>query len=110
MLDFELTSVASGMLDFTFFVAQPIREEIRKQRFDELLDACLAEFAANGVQLERSLAIDKYRRALVFGLMWPLGLMGGYATLDDRGRELARTMLDRHLSAVRGADALARYS
>jgi hypothetical protein len=41
--------------------------------------------------------------------MFPLGLMGGYDTLDPRGKELARTMLDRHLSAVADSDALSLY-
>ena len=64
---------------------------------------------ANGVVLDREVALDKYRRALVFGLMWPLGLMGGYDSLEPRGQELAQTMLDRHLSAVADIDALALY-
>ena len=109
VLDFQLSAVASGLIDFTFFVAQSIPKEIRQQRFDDLLAAYLSELAANGVVLERKIALDKYRRALVFGFMWPLGLMGGYASLDPRGRELARVMLDRHLSAVRDTDALALY-
>jgi hypothetical protein len=45
----------------------------------------------------------------VFGFMWPLGLMGSYETLDLRGRELARVMLDRHLAAVADVDALSLY-
>jgi hypothetical protein len=45
----------------------------------------------------------------VFGLMWPLGLMGSYETLDPRGRELAKAMLERHLSAVADVDALSLY-
>jgi hypothetical protein len=32
-----------------------------------------------------------------------------YDTLEPRGRELADTMLDRHLSAVADVDALALY-
>ena len=65
--------------------------------------------AANGVELDRETALDKYRRALVFGFMWPLGMMGGYDTLEPRSRQLANTMLERHLSAVRDADALSLY-
>lgn len=41
--------------------------------------------------------------------MWPLGLMGGYDTLEPRVRELARTILERHVSAVREVDAFALY-
>jgi Phosphotransferase enzyme family len=109
VLDFQMSSIASGLIDFAYFVGQSISKETRKARFDDLLDTYLGELAANGVVIDRDVAIDKYRRALVFGFMWPLGLMGGYDTLDPRGRELARTMLDRHLSAVADCDALALY-
>jgi Ecdysteroid kinase-like family len=109
VLDFQMSSIASGLMDFAYFVGQSIAKEIRKEKFDELLDAYLSELAANGVELDRDLAIEKYRRALVFGFMFPLGLMGGYDTLDPRGKELARTMLDRHLSAVADSDALSLY-
>jgi thiamine kinase-like enzyme len=109
VLDFQMSSVASGLLDFAYFVGQSIPKEVRKERFDDLLDTYLAELAANGVALNRDVALDKYRRALVFGFMWPLGLMGSYETLDPRGRELAQTMLDRHLAAVAAVDALSLY-
>ncbi len=109
VLDFQMSSIASGLLDFAYFVGQSIQKEVRRERFDELLDAYLSELAANGVELDRETAIDKYRRALVFGFMWPLGLMGSYSTLDPRGRELAQVMLDRHLSAVHDIDALSLY-
>jgi aminoglycoside/choline kinase family phosphotransferase len=109
VLDFQMSSIASGLLDFAYFVAQSIPKEVRRERFDDLLDAYLSELAANGVVLDRETALDRYRRALVFGFMWPLGLMGGYNTLDPRGRELAQTMLDRHLAAVADVDALSLY-
>jgi Phosphotransferase enzyme family len=109
VLDFQMCSVGSGLLDFAYFVGQSIPKDVRKERFDDLLDTYLSELAANGVVLDRSVALDKYRRALVFGFMWPLGLMGSYDTLDPRGRELAQTMLDRHVSAVADCDALSLY-
>lgn len=109
VLDFQMSSIASGLLDFAYFVAQSIPKQVRKERFDDLLDTYLSELAANGVELDRDVALDRYRRALVFGFMWPLGLMGGYESLDPRGRELAQTMLDRHLSAVADVDALSLY-
>ena len=109
VLDFQMSSIASGLLDFAYFVAQSIPKQIRKERFDDLLDAYLAELKANGVLIDRDVALERYRRALVFGIMWPLGLMGGYDTLDPRGRELADTMLERHLSAVADCDALSLY-
>jgi aminoglycoside/choline kinase family phosphotransferase len=109
VLDFQMSSIASGLLDFAYFVAQSIRKDVRRERFDDLLDAYLSELADNGVVLDRETAVDRYRRALVFGFMWPLGLMGGYDTLDPRGQELARTMLDRHLAAVADCDALSLY-
>jgi aminoglycoside/choline kinase family phosphotransferase len=109
VLDFQMSSVASGLMDFAYFVAQSIPKAVRKERFNDLLDAYLSELAANGVTLDREAALDKYRRALVFGIMWPLGLMGGYDSLEPRGRELAVTMLDRHLSAIADVDALSLY-
>ncbi len=109
VLDFQMSSVGSGLLDFAYFVGQSIPKEVRTERFDDLLDTYLSELAINGIVLDRASALDKYRRALVFGFMWPLGLMGGYKTLDPRGRELAQVMLDRHLSAVADVDALSLY-
>jgi aminoglycoside/choline kinase family phosphotransferase len=109
VLDFQMSAIASGLMDFAYFVAQSIRKEVRSERFDDLLNAYLSELAANGVELDRDVALDKYRRALVFGFMWPLGLMGSYETLDPRGRELAEAMLERHLAAVADVDALSLY-
>ncbi len=109
VLDFQMSSIASGLLDFAYFVGQSIPKDVRKERFDDLLDAYLSELTAKGITLDRDSAMDKYRRALVFGFMWPLGLMGSYESLDPRGRQLAETMLDRHLSAVEDANALALY-
>ncbi len=109
VLDFQMSSIASGLLDFAYFVAQSLPKELRKARLDELLDAYLSALADNGVTLDRDAAIDRYRRCLVFGLMWPCGLMGGYATLDPRGKVLAETMLDRHLSALADSGALSLY-
>jgi hypothetical protein len=109
VIDFQMSSIGSGMVDVAYFLGQSVPKEIRKERFNELLDVYLAELAANGVVLDRDLALDKYRRALVFGFMWPLGLMGSYDTLDPRGRDLACVMLDRHLSAVADCDALSLY-
>jgi aminoglycoside/choline kinase family phosphotransferase len=109
VLDFQMSSIASGLLDFAYFVAQSIPKDIRKERFDDLLDTYVSELGANGVALDRDVALDKYRRALVFGFMWPLGMMGSYDTLEPRGRELAQVMLDRHLSAVADSNALSLY-
>jgi Ecdysteroid kinase-like family len=109
VLDFQMCSIASGLLDFAYFVGQSIPKALRQERFNDFLDAYLDELALNGVVLDRDVAMDKYRRALVFGFMWPLGLMGSYDTLEPRGRELAQIMLDRHLSAVSDVDALALY-
>jgi len=109
VLDFQLTAVANGLVDFTFLVAQSLPTALRQQHFDELLDIYLAELADNGVELDREVALHKYRCALVFGFMWPLGMMGGYDTLEPRSRLLANTMLERHLSAVRDVDALSLY-
>ncbi len=109
VLDFQMSSVASGLLDFAYFVGQSIPKDVRSARFDELLDTYIDELAANGVKLDRDVAYERYRRALVFGFMWPLGLMGTYDTLDPRGRDLAQTMLERHLSAVADSDALSLY-
>jgi hypothetical protein len=109
VLDFQLSAVAHGIVDFTFLVAQSLPTALRQERFDDLLDIYLGELAANGVELDRDTALDKYRRALVFGFMWPLGMMPGYENLEPRSRQLANTMLDRHLSAVRDADALSLY-
>jgi aminoglycoside/choline kinase family phosphotransferase len=109
VLDFQMSSIASGLLDFAYFVGQSVPKELRQARFDDLLDAYLGELASNGVVLDRELALEKYRRALVFGFMWPLGLMGSYETLEPRGRELAQVMLDRHLAAVADSEALSLY-
>lgn len=109
VLDYQLTAVATGMVDFAFLVAQSLPSDLRRERFDDLLDAYLDELAANGVQMDRDVALDKYRRSLVFGFMWPLGMMGGYDKLEPRGRHLADTMLERLISAVRDVDALSLY-
>jgi hypothetical protein len=109
VLDFQLSAVAHGIVDFTFLVAQSLSSQARQEHFDDLLDIYLAELSANGIELDRASALDKYRRALIFGFLWPLGMMAGYADLAPRSRQLANTMLERHVSAVRDVDALSLY-
>jgi hypothetical protein len=109
VLDFQLSAVAHGMVDFTFLVAQSLASDVRRKHFDDLLDIYLAELLVNGVALDRAAALDKYRRALVFGFLWPLGMMAGYNELTPRSRQLANTMLERHVSAVNDVDALSLY-
>jgi aminoglycoside/choline kinase family phosphotransferase len=105
LIDFQMVSVGCGMLDFAFFVGQSLTVEFRTANFDELLTIYLAELAAHGVQFSRADALDKYKRALVFGLAWPVSLAGSLAHLDDRGRALAYSMLDRFVRAVMDSGA-----
>jgi Ecdysteroid kinase-like family len=105
LIDFQLVSVGCGMLDFAFFVSQSLTVESRVKNFDALLTLYLAELAAHGVEFSRAEALDKYKRALVFGLAWPVSLSGSLALLDDRGKALAYSMLDRFVRAVMDSGA-----
>jgi aminoglycoside/choline kinase family phosphotransferase len=105
LIDFQLVSVGCGMLDFAFFVGQSLTVEFRTANFDALLTIYLAELAAHGVEFSRADALDKYKRALVFGLAWPVSLSGSLAQLDDRGKALAYAMLDRFVRAVMDSGA-----
>ncbi len=105
LIDFQMVSVGCGMLDFAFFVSQSLTVESRSMNFEALLTIYLAELAAHGVQFSREDALDKYKRALVFGLAWPVSLSGSLAQLDDRGKALAYAMLDRFVRAVMDSGA-----
>jgi aminoglycoside/choline kinase family phosphotransferase len=105
LIDFQMVSVGCGMLDFAFFVSQSLTAESRAMNFDALLTIYLAELAAHGVEFSRAEALDKYKRALVFGLAWPVSLSGSLAQLDDRGKALAYSMLDRFVRAVMDSGA-----
>jgi hypothetical protein len=105
LIDFQMVSVGCGMLDFAFFVGQSLTVESRAMNFDALLTIYLAELAAHGVEFSRAEAIDKYKRALVFGLAWPVSMAGSLAHLDDRGKALTYAMLERFISAVMDSGA-----
>jgi aminoglycoside/choline kinase family phosphotransferase len=105
LIDFQLVSVGCGMLDFAFFVSQSLTVEFRTMNFEALLTIYLAELAAHGVEFSRADAVEKYKRALVFGLAWPVSLSGSLAQLDDRGKALAYAMLDRFVRAVMDSGA-----
>ena len=110
LLDFQMLSVGCGMFDFAFFVSQSLTAEARSAHFEELLTTYLGELAAHGIVLDREVALDKYRRALVFGLAWPVSLASGFAALDARGKALAYSMLDRFVKAVTDVGAASLYA
>jgi Ecdysteroid kinase-like family len=105
LIDFQMVSVGCGMLDFAFFVSQSLTVESRAMNLDALLTIYLAELSTHGVEFSRADAIDKYKRALIFGLAWPVSLASSLAQLDDRGQALAYSMLDRFVRAVMDSGA-----
>jgi Ecdysteroid kinase-like family len=104
-LDFQILGIGSGLYDIAYFTSQSMTAEVRTGRDRELIDIYVAAVAEHGITIDPELAWRQYRQALMFCLIYPVNLMGGYEAADPRGQELLRTLLSRSAAAILDTNA-----
>jgi hypothetical protein len=62
------------------------------------------------VQFDRAEAHRKYQNGLVFSFVFPVNLLAGDDTLPERGKALARTILQRSVAAIEQARAFELFA
>lgn len=110
ILDFQLAAVSNGVLDAAYFVSQSLKSDLAAERGLELLGVYLDQLDRNGVHFDRTEAHRKYQNSLVFSFVFPVNLLAGDGTLPERGKELARTMLQRSVAAIEHARAFELFA
>ena len=105
LLDFQLCAVSNGVVDVAFFVSQSLRSDLAAERGLDLLGVYLDRLDTKGVHFDRAEAHRKYQNGLVFSFVFPVNLLAGDDTLPERGKALARTMLQRSVAAIEHARA-----
>ncbi len=107
-VDWQLISVAKGIKDFTYFVAQSLRPADRSAHEEGLLRIWLDELKANGVGgYEFDQAWEDYRLSVAWAFVYPVIATSTLDAADARGVELTRSMMERSIAAIEGVDALA---
>ena len=105
LLDFQLAAVSNGVVDVAYFVSQSLRSDLAAERGLDLLEVYLDRLEVNGVSYDRTEAHRKYQNGLVFSFVFPVNLLAGDDSLPERGKALARTMLQRSVAAIDHARA-----
>ena len=105
LLDFQLSAVSNGVVDVAYFVSQSLRSDLAAERGLDLLGVYLDRLETSGVHYDRAEAHRKYQNGLVFSFVFPINLLAGDDTLPERGKALARTMLQRSVAAIEQARA-----
>lgn len=105
LLDFQLAAVTNGVVDVAYFVSQSLQSDLAAERGLELLDVYLDRLDTNGVHFDRGEARRKYQNGLVFSFVFPVNMLAGDDTLPERGKALARTILQRSVAAIEQARA-----
>jgi hypothetical protein len=110
LLDFQLAAVSNGIVDIAYFVSQSLQSDLAADRGLDLLGVYLDHLETNGVHFDRAEAHRKYQNGLVFSFVFPVTLLAGDDTLPERGRALARTMLQRSVAAIEHARAFELFA
>jgi hypothetical protein len=110
LIDFQLAAVTNGVVDVAYFVSQSLQSDLAAERGLELLDIYLDRLRANGVHFDRNEAHRKYQNGLVFSFVFPVNMLAGDDTLPERGKALARTILQRSVVAIEQARAYELFS
>jgi hypothetical protein len=105
LLDFQLAAVTNGVVDVAYFVSQSLQSDLAAERGLDVLGVYLDRLETNCVHLDRAEAHRKYQNGLVFSFVFPVTLLAGDDTLPERGKALARTMLQRSVAAIEHARA-----
>jgi hypothetical protein len=110
LLDFQLAAVTNGVVDIAYFVSQSLQSDLAAERGLELLDVYLDRLDTNDVHFDRAEAHRKYQNGLVFSFVFPVNLLAGDDTLPERGKALARTILQRSVAAIEQARAFELFA
>jgi len=110
LVDFQLSATTNGVVDVAYFVSQSLQSDLAAERGLELLDVYLDRLAVNGVRFDRDEARLKYRNGLVFSFVFPVNMLAGDDTLPERGKALARTILQRSVAAIEEARAFELFT
>ena len=110
LIDFQLAAVSNGVTDIAYFVSQSLQSDLAAERGLDLLGVYLDQLETNGVQFDRVEAHRKYQNGLVFSFVFPVNLLAGDDTLPERGKALARTMLQRSVAAIEHARAFELFT
>lgn len=106
-VDWQLITIAKGIKDFAYFVTQSLRPDDRAAHERRLLQLWLDELAAHGVtDYEFDEAWEDYRLAVAWAFVYPVIASSTLDATDERGAELARSMIERCIAAINDLKAL----
>lgn len=101
LLDWQIAIKARGTYDIGYFMSQSVDPEIRAACEEDLLREYVRALAAQGVKdYSFDQAWDDYRLTTMFCFTYPVTSCGSIDLGNERGVQLATTMLKRSLSAI----------
>ncbi len=106
MIDFQITSFATGLYDVGYFLGQSLADDVLAGNDEALIHHYLSELAANGVEYPFEEAWYHYRVVLAFCLIYAVASFQSWEHFNEQQHELMRTMLRRSAQGILRTDAL----
>lgn len=101
LLDWQIAIKARGTYDIGYFMSQSVDPEVRAACEEDLIREYVRALASLGVRdYTFDQAWDDYRLTTMFCLTYPVTSCGSIDLANERGLQLATTMLKRSLSAI----------
>ncbi len=100
VMDWQISGRGKPIFDVAYFMCQSVDEPLRESLEQDVLRFYTSKLAEHGVQYDLDQCMEDYRRILLGCLIYPVTVCGSLDTANERGRQLAETMLTRNLSAI----------
>ena len=101
VLDWQVSGSGKGIFDFTYFVCQSLKSDVRKRIERQLVEFYVEKLREGGVtDYSFEQCWSDYRRMVLGCLMVPVTVCGTLDLANERGRAIAECILERNLSAV----------
>ncbi|OBI72795.1 oxidoreductase family protein [Mycobacterium sp. E740] len=105
-LDWQLSARGRGAYDLAYFLSQSLTTETRRACEEALLERYAARLAQHGITYPREQLRQDYRLTTAWCFIYPVMAGGRIEIVNDRNRDLARTMLLRAVAALEDHDGL----
>ncbi len=101
ILDWQISGRGKGIFDFTYFVCQSLKSDVRKRIEKQLVEFYVEKLREGGVtDYSFEQCWSDYRRMVLGCLIYPITVCGTLDLANERGQALAECMLERNLSAI----------
>ena len=105
-VDFQLVMRGAGIWDVAYLVGQGLTPQERGDNTHRLVERYVDGLRAAGIDYPLERAWEQFCTAALAQITYPLTAMMGWDALNERAKELLRTLTERAFSIIEDTDAL----